>query len=480
MKFGRLFWKFFFVFWLALLLAGVGVGSAVWWHQQKERERIEAERDPLLGGGPRVTMALSAAASVLGHGGLPALRDLIAEWRGERMPRMFVVDDAGRDMFGRELSAELVADARARAEGDDPRRPARLVTAPDGQRFLLLVPQLPGDRFDPRREPPPGRGEPPRGGRPPFDRHGPLPPSPWLPIVVGLIASVAASALLAWYLARPIRNLRWAFGAVASGQLETRVGPLMGARRDEIADLGGDFDRMAQQIQHLIGAQRRLLHDVSHELRSPLARLQAAIGLARQDPAKLEATLDRIEREAVRLDELVGQLLTIARLDAGTRDSRSERVELFDLAAAIADDARFEAQSRGRELNFSGEGEAEGEMRVELVQRAFENVIRNAVKYTAEGTTVEVRASAADGRFVLTVADRGPGVPEADLTAIFEPFYRSAGGQSAGGFGLGLAIARRAVEAHGGHIRASNRPDGGLAMEIVLPFGPVAAAQKPA
>lgn len=483
MRFGRLFWKFFFAFWLALLLAGIGVGSAVWWHQQKERERIEAERDPLLNGGPRVTLALSAAASVLGHGGLPALRDLVAEWRGERMPRMFVVDEAGREVFGREVGADLVADARAKATSDDPRRPARLASTPDGQRLLLFVPQVPGEpRFEPRRDLPPGAGpkpgEPPRGVRPPFDRHGPLPPDPWVPITTGLIASVVFSALLAWYLARPIRNLRWALGAVANGQLETRVGPLMGARRDEIADLGGDFDRMAQQIQNLIGAQRRLLHDVSHELRSPLARLQAAIGLARQDPAKLEATLDRIEREAVRLDELVGQLLTIARLDAGTRDSRSEPIELFDLAAAIADDARFEAQTRGRELSFAGEGEAEGEMRVELVQRAFENVIRNAVKYTAEGTTVEVRASAADGRFVLTVADRGPGVPEVDLTAIFEPFYRSPAGQSAGGFGLGLAIARRAVEAHGGHIAASNRQGGGLVMEIVLPFGPTAAAQK--
>lgn len=294
---------------------------------------------------------------------------------------------------------------------------------------------------------------------------------------MGLVASVGFSALLAWYLSTPIRNLRWAFGAVASGRLETRVGPLMGARRDEIADLGGDFDRMARQIESLIGAQSRLLHDVSHELRSPLARLQAAIGLARQDPARLEATLDRIEREAVRLDELVGQLLTIARLDAGTRDVRHERVELVDLAASIADDARFEALANGRELAFEGQGDAEAEVRVELIQRAFENIIRNGVKFTAEGTSVEVSATATAGAFVLRVADRGPGVPAADLEAIFEPFYRGQNGHAAEGFGLGLAIARRAVEAHGGRIRASNREGGGLLMEIVLPLA-LAAPQK--
>jgi two-component system OmpR family sensor kinase len=291
-----------------------------------------------------------------------------------------------------------------------------------------------------------------------------------LPVVIGLIASLAVSALLAWYLSKPIRHLRWALGAVADGKLETRVRQLMGARRDEISDLGQDFDRMAQQLQSLVGAQKRLLHDVSHELRSPLARLQAAIGLARQDPAKLEATLDRIEREAVRLDELVGQLLTIARLDADVRDAREERIELVDLAAAIADDARFEAQAQGRELSFDGVGNAEVEVRGELVQRAFENVIRNGVKYTGEGTTVEVRAGVEGGSFVLRVADRGPGVPEADLDAIFEPFYRGLNGQATSGFGLGLAIAKRAVVAHGGRIVASGRAGGGLVVEISLPL----------
>lgn len=472
MRLGRLFWKFFFAFWLALLLAGAGVGSAVWWHHQNEIERLARERDPFVAGGPRATTAVAVAESVLRHGGVAALRELLGEWSRERWPRLLAIGPDGRELLGRQVAAESETAARQQAELADARRAAKVVALADGSHWLLFVPAgrpeahppmppLPSLTVTPR--------ERPREFRPGFEGRPPE-PSPWLPVGIGLLASIAFSALLAWHLSKPIRNLRWALGAVAEGRLETRVRPLMGARRDEIADLGQDFDRMAQQLQALIGAQRRLLHDVSHELRSPLARLQAAIGLARQDPAKLEATLDRIEREAVRLDEMVGQLLTIARLDAGTRDSREDVLELVDLAAAIADDARFEAQTKGRALRFVGQGEAELQVSGELIQRAFENVIRNAVKYTGEGTEVDVEARAEQGQFVLRVGDRGPGVPEGDLKAIFEPFYRASNGSSAGGFGLGLAIARRAVTAHGGDIRARNRDGGGLVVEIRLPL----------
>lgn len=458
MRLGRLFWKFFFAFWLALLLAGATVGSAVWWHQQGERSRIEAERDSALAGGPRAAMAVSAAAAVLGHGGVAALRAWLADWPRERLPLLYVVDGAGRELLGREVSAAVVADARQRARSAEPRRPAREVATADGQAYLLFIPADAVGRD--------GRGFGPR--------HPPEPPGLWVPVTAGLVASVVFSALLAWYLSKPIRHLRWAFGAVAEGKLETRVRPLMGARRDEIADLGGDFDRMAQQLQKLIGAQRRLLHDVSHELRSPLARLQAAIGLMRQDPSRLEASIERIERETGRVDELVGQLLTLARLEAGSRDLHEEPVDLMELAAAIADDAGFEAESLGRRLHFDGQGEARALVRVEQIQRAFDNVIRNALKFTPDGGDVEVQATTGEGGFRLRVDDRGPGVAEADLEAIFEPFHRGGNGHASGGFGLGLAIARRAVEAHGGHIRAINRAGGGLRVEIFLPLPPAA------
>ena len=232
---------------------------------------------------------------------------------------------------------------------------------------------------------------------------------------------------------------------------------------------------MAEQLQALIAAQRALLHDVSHELRSPLARLHAAIGLARQNPRKLEGSLERIEGEAVRLDELVGQLLTFSRLREGTSGGSLGPVELADIAdlvGSIAENAHFEATAAGRRVNFSGEAGLSADVRVELLHRAVENVVRNAIKYTSEGTTVEVTATRvpAEGEALVSVADRGPGVVEADLEEIFKPFYRGRQGPGNGGFGLGLAIARRAVEAHGGRVQARNRDGGGLTIEMFLPL----------
>jgi two-component system OmpR family sensor kinase len=318
-----------------------------------------------------------------------------------------------------------------------------------------------GPQVPPEARPPPYLNGPPAG---------PRPPPPLLPIVAALLGSLAASALLAWYFSRPVRNLRWAFAAIAEGKLDTRVQPLMGGRRDEIADLGRDFDRMAQKLCQLIELQRRLLHDVSHELRSPLARLQAAVGLARQDPAKVAATFDRIERETARLDKLVGEVLTLSRLEGGTGEESKTRLDVIELVAGIADDAQFEARANGRDLDFTANGRFMIDGRAELLHRAFENVLRNAVKFTRPGTSVEVTAEqSVAGRLRLDVCDQGPGVPANELDAIFEPFHRCAGNVSADGFGLGLAIARRAIEAHGGTIRAANRAEGGLCIEIVLP-----------
>ena len=442
---GRLFWKFFLAFWLALLMVGIGVGLFMRWQADAARERLEQA-----GLGIRGQQLLNVAAATLEYGGIEALRALLAERRRPGMTQLYLLDEAGREMFGRDLDAGEVARARALAAAGDEASPVRRVVAGDGRAYLLFA------RADAR----PGRGRPPR----------PQPLPAWVPVGLGLFASLAFSALLAWYLTRPLRHLRQALSALSEGRMQTRVGGLMGRRRDEIADLGHDFDRMAQRLQRLVAAQRRLLHDVSHELRSPLARMQAAIGLARQDPRKQEAMLDRVEREAERLDELVGGLLTLSRLEAGADDAPKVAVDLVDLAAGVAADARFEARAAGREVRFTATTEATVSGWPELLQRAIENVIRNAVKFTADGSTVEVTVSSgASGRVQVAVADRGPGVREEALTAMFEPFRRVGEGD-APGFGLGLAIARRAVEAHGGGIVARNRPDGGLLMEIVLPL----------
>ncbi|TMH66215.1 MAG: HAMP domain-containing protein [Betaproteobacteria bacterium] len=413
---GRLFWKIFLGFWLALVVAAVGAGTAVW---VQRLERAREAPPPDLAVGPPHRIAIDMAAATLRYGGVDALRQWMNDWQGRRPVPVFAVDGDGRDLLAREVPAGALTQAREVVARGSAGQGVRLVAAPGGESFLLFV---------------------------------------------------AFSALLAWYLARPIRNLRWAFDAAAAGRLETRVSPLMGRRRDEIADLGRDFDRMAQQLQNLVSAQRRLLHDVSHELRSPLARLQAAIGLARQQPAKLDTSLERIEREAMRLDSMVGEVLALARLESGTASRMKERVDLAYIAASIAEDARFEAEALARAVRFNASGDAPVIGNADLLHRAVENIVRNAVKFTREGTTVDVRVHTTRTSAILTVTDHGPGIAAGELQKVFDPFYRGEAGSGTAGFGLGLAIAQRAVDAHGGAIRASNVPGGGLEVEVDLPL----------
>jgi two-component system OmpR family sensor kinase len=363
---GRLFWKFFFFFWLAQLLTALGVGIAIWAH----------------------------------------------------FP--------GRS-------------------GGHPPPP------PPPHEFGMML----GEREFP---PPPPTPPPPRSILPPM-----------MPIVAGSLVSLLFAALLAWYFSRPIRSLKQAFAAAAEGHLDTRAGPAMGTRRDELADLGADFDRMAARLQSLIDGQRRLLHDVSHELRSPLARLQAAADLIQQRPERTAELMTRIERDIGRMDTLVGELLTLARLESGTQEGDLMAVDLNELLEAIADDARLEAESRRcvLQLNLAAVATVQGQP--ELLQRALENVVRNALRHTPDGSCVSLSSTIAAGNCCVEVADQGPGVAADELAAIFEPFRRGANADGFAGHGLGLAITHRVIEHHGGTVIASNRPEGGLSVVCCLP-----------
>jgi two-component system, OmpR family, sensor kinase len=448
---GRLFWKIFLAFWLTLVFIAAGVGVAVHLHTQA---RLSAMTD--VAAGPRTELTLAAVATALEYGGIQAAKTLFSDWAGPRPLRVLVVDEDGHDLLARRVPATALERARARL-GDSPRAPGlRRVAAPDGRKYLLFVPVSEDARS--RRQ-----------GR----RYNALPVYTFrVQLGIALLASLVFSAALAWYLTRPVRYLRQASQSLAEGELGTRVTPLIGRRRDEIADLGRDFDHMAARLQASVSAQMRLLHDVSHELRSPLARLRVAIGLARQQPDKMAAALDRIEREGERLAELVGQVLTLSRLEAGVSGAPEEYVDLAQLLDTVVEDARFEAEASGRGVSLDAAGELIVKARAELLRRAFENVIRNAVKYTAAGTTVEVSLRRREDRESVTVSicDRGPGVPESDLEAVFKPFFRAGTTDTsdASGYGLGLAIAKRAVEAHAGRIHADNRAGGGLCVEIAL------------
>lgn len=296
-------------------------------------------------------------------------------------------------------------------------------------------------------------------------------------VIVVVVGGLGFSAILAWYLTQPIQRMQAGFGRLAQGNFATRLGPAMGRRRDEIADLAHDFDKMAVRLEELVAARDRLLADVSHELRTPLARLNLAIGLARQDPAKMAASLDRISREAAKLDEMVGELLTLAKLESG--QSRGEDYFNFaEIVKAVVQDARYEAAAKGVDVRLDIEPADENFEWIalgsgKLVSRAIENIVRNAVRYSSEGGKVVATLRHEGGLFKLMVTDEGPGVPEEAMAAMFMPFGVSADGF---GFGLGLAIAQRAMAVHGGSISARNRQPKGLEMAVTLP----AAALEPA
>ncbi len=293
--------------------------------------------------------------------------------------------------------------------------------------------------------------------------------SPAILLVIAIGVSGLVCLALAALLTRPVRRLRRAAQALAAGDLTVRVG---GRGHDEVAALGRDFDTMAARVRDLLEAQRRLLQDVSHELRSPLARLRVALELAQRklDPV---AALARIAQEADRLESLVGSVLTLARLEEGRTHRQRQAVSLTELLQTIAEDALFEAETKGKGVTLAIHQSVTVQGDPALLRAAVENVVRNGVRHTAMGTSVEMTlaADSATGMALLEVRDYGPGVPEEELARLFQPFMRvgEARDRSSGGYGLGLAISARAVEAHGGAIAASNADGGGLRVMLRLP-----------
>jgi signal transduction histidine kinase len=295
----------------------------------------------------------------------------------------------------------------------------------------------------------------------------------FLPALGILISSAISAAALALYLIRPVVHLRDGLSALAQGRFDVRIGHKMAGRKDEVSALAHDFDSSAARLQELQDAQQRLFHDVSHELRSPLSRLQAVGGVLRQSPAKLDAMLDRMDREVERLDALVGEVLTLARLTAGSRlPLKTQTLDVIDLLNEILGDAAFEAQAREVSITTNVDDSFLAEVEGELIYRALENVIRNAVKYTAEHSQITVRCETTDDLLKVCVADQGPGVRRDELERIFQPFSRGNDAAPRGGYGLGLAIARQAIECHGGRIYASLPGVGGLAIMLEIPRRP--------
>ncbi len=411
---GRLFWKLFAAFTLA---TGTSFFVGVYL-----MEFLKPNAAPIV---PDFETPVRIAATLQDHGvdaALPLLR------QDEPVGRIALVTRDGVWVAG--------------ARNVDGNAPGVNVTSPDGTAYRLRV--RPSDPFDPNGT---------------------------VPLVIGAFVSLFFSAGVAWYLARPLTHLSRGFRDIAAGHLATRLHRRIGSRRDEIADLTREFDSMAAQLQQLLAAQERLLHDISHELRSPLARLQVAIGLLRQAPEDLPDMLVRVEREAERLNQLIEEILTLARLKAGTTELSMTRVDAIDLLTAIVDDANFEAQTKGCEVRFKPTGSFVTMAYGELLYRAYENVIRNAVKFSPEKSRIDVRAEVRGDVLEVQIIDHGLGIPPDMLSEMFEPFKRADHSEETGatGFGLGLAIAKYAVNRHGGTIVARPGPqEHGLIVEITI------------
>lgn len=449
-----LFLRIFLWFWLAMVVLGVLLVVTSPFFTQS-RPRVDRWQQ---GAESWAKERVDRAAQWIAESGTEGFHPRGPRGRGGRRSEIFVFDVDGREIQDRVAPDAAVDLARQVAESGSEeavRRGglhmvARPVTDPDG-RSLVVVGTL---------------HRPPR----PIDLLEPKALG-WRLGVLALVVG-ALSLWLARYLSAPVGALRRATQRLSAGDLSARVGGPVDRRRDEIGELARDFDGMAGRIETLLGSQRRLLRDVSHELRSPLARLTVALQLARdREGVQAVEALDRIEREAGRLDTLIGQLLLLERLEARALDAEAVAFDLCDILNEVVDDASFEASAahRGVELDANTPCPVRGYPA--LIRSALDNVLRNAVRHTAEGTAVEVSLNYDEASVEMMIRDHGPGVPEEHLESLFEPFSRVADARerSSGGAGLGLAIARRAVEVQGGSVTARNHPDGGLEVVITLP-----------
>lgn len=301
---------------------------------------------------------------------------------------------------------------------------------------------------------------------------------PWAGLTVRLLIAFFISGLICYllsiYLTQPLSTLRMAAKSLATGKLNTRVGHFVGHHNDEIAELSHEFNSMAEQLETLIHSKERLLQDISHELRSPLTRLHIAVELGRKKSNHLaEGEFDRIEAECLRLNTLIGEILDFARLDKSTNTIKKSMVDLPALLKDIISDANYEFSETIPRVIVGNIQPFQLMLDERLIHRAIENILRNALRYSPKDQAVSISLyqGTRKNSVFIDIADNGPGVPEDQLTKIFNPFYRvdTARQKKTGGYGLGLAIAKKALQLHHGKIQATNRKDGGLLVRIILP-----------
>lgn len=449
-----LFWKIFVSFWLALLLF---VALTLW----STSHYIDSTREKTNVDQPRLNTVkyFKQAHEIARSGDINALQHWLRQLDQREAIPYLLLDKNANDLLNRPVPLRLQQrvfrmEERYNKEDDEHRhrRPLHRPIIINGQRYYLM----------------------PDFRSVTLSRILHRPRVVAIPILLAALISAFVCLLLARYLTAPISRLRQATQKLAKGDLTQRVSASMGKRKDEIVELANDFDYMAEQLQDLIESQKQLLRDASHELRSPLARLQVALGLAQQRGGnEISAELERIERETERLNELIGQLLSLARLETATIEIEREPIELDVLLEQIVDDAAYEAQACNRDVKIIHNQPVTIQGNRVLLSSAIENVVRNAIRYTDEGSSVELslqKDSENPDLISIKIRDHGPGIPEDMLTSIFEPFVRvgEARDRQTGGHGLGLAIAQRAINLHGGEISACNEDEHGVSILIQI------------
>jgi len=455
-----LFFKIFFGFWVVVVLVGTSLETSSLLANYFE-VRWQAVLHSIM------PMEAEKSARVYEQSGKQALEDYLDDLQKQKSVRFYFFDEDGNSLLDRGAPELIVKLAKSRdqlnrtAEQNlslvNPRQgiALRLVPGPSGRKYTLAFQQSPTLIMPVSAA---------------VGTH------PYLRLLVVALLGAGLCFLLAHHITRPVTRLRAATREIAAGKLNTRVEPSVRRRHDEIGTLGQDFDQMAEQIEALVSAQRELLGDVSHELRSPLARMIVALGLLKNASGDEAAEyINRISNEAERLDKMIGQLLTLTRIESGANLSRRETFDLTNLVQEVAADGDFEARAHQREVKVLKADSCAMSGFPEMLRSAIENVVRNAIRYTPEGSAVEMtlEQSRSNGRDEarFQIRDHGPGVPKIMLANIFLPFQRvpETNGANSQGAGLGLAIAERVVKLHHGTIRAFNAPDGGLVVEFVMP-----------
>ena len=485
-----LFLRIFVLFWIAMAIIVGGSIAVTFTVAAREYESREFQRRPAIA---------IRASEVLAKGGLAALKKWLADNAHSIADRnLYIIGPDGQDILGRRLSDNAARrleffNRESTPESDLPEAgQAPDVPAPPGE-------ALPG--AEPRPPPPPPGGAPPGNFRPQRGLPqivGPdgatytvllvprrpsifgalsLPGISFMILCIALVVSAFASWWLARHLSAPIRRIKEGARALAGEHLDVRVSAGLEGRKDELAVLARDFDAMADQLRANRGAITRLLRDISHELRSPLARMRLAVGLARQPTADPSRQLDRMEREIERLDSLITQVLKLARLSGTDAPFERETFDVDEVIEEVVRDANFEGAAKDCTVQTVGGAKISINGNRELLRSAIENVLRNAVRYSPNGARVDVAVERSDAGLTVSVRDQGPGVPESDVERIFEPFYRVAESRDrdTGGEGIGLAITSRVMKAHGGSAKADNRAGGGFEVRLSLPLAALSA-----